>query len=101
LLPEVSKRRRITLQTYGKAGAFLIFHISLTLALFGMLSGLGGVVQAAGTTYYLDAEGGDDSNSGTSEAKPWATIDKANALDLDPGDGCCSRGEKASRATFG
>jgi hypothetical protein len=51
-----------------------------------MLSGLGGAVQAAGTTYYLDAKGGDDSTSGTSEAKPWATIDKADALDLDPGD---------------
>jgi hypothetical protein len=68
------------------------FLISLTLALFAMLSGVGGVVQAAGTTYYVDAERGDDSNSGTSEGRPWATIDKANTLDLNPGDRLLFRG---------
>lgn len=77
------------------------FLISLTLALFAMLSGIGGVVQAAGTTYYVDAERGDDSNSGTSEGRPWATIDKANTLDLNPGDRLLFRGEGLSPATFG
>lgn len=86
MLPEISKRKRITTKTHGKLGALLIFSISLTLALFVMLSGVGTAGQAIGTTYYLDAEGGDDSNSGTSKAEPWATIGKANALDLNPGD---------------
>jgi hypothetical protein len=85
-LPEISKRKRITTKTCGKLGALVIIAISLTLALFVMLSGIGSTVQAKGTTYYVDAEGGNNSNSGTSEAEPWATIGKANALDLDPGD---------------
>jgi hypothetical protein len=85
-LPEISKRKRTTTKTFSKLGALVIFSISLTLALFVMLSGIGSTVQAIGTTYYVDAEGGNDSNGGTSEAEPWATIGKANALDLDPGD---------------
>ncbi len=48
--------------------------------------GLEGVAHAAATTYYVDAEGGDGSNGGTSEGSPLATIDQANQLDLDPGD---------------
>jgi hypothetical protein len=95
LLPEISKRKRITTMTRGKLGALLIFSISLTLALFLMLSGTGSADQATGTTYYVDAKGGNDSNSGTSEAEPWASISRANALDLDPGDRLLFKGGEA------
>ena len=41
---------------------------------------------ATGTTYYVDSNGGNDSNEGTSEGKAFQTLDKVNALDLAPGD---------------
>ena len=41
---------------------------------------------ANGTTYYVDSNGGNDSNEGTSESKAFQTLDKVNALDLEPGD---------------
>jgi hypothetical protein len=41
---------------------------------------------ATGTTYYVDSNGGNDSNEGTSEGKAFRTLDKVNALDLEPGD---------------
>ena len=39
-----------------------------------------------GTTYYVDSNGGNDSNEGTSEGKAFKTLDKVKALDLEPGD---------------
>ena len=41
---------------------------------------------ATGTTYYVDSNGGNDSNEGTSEGKAFRTLDKVNALDLEPGN---------------
>ena len=41
---------------------------------------------ATGTTYYVDFKSGSDSNDGTSESKAFKTLDKVNALDLEPGD---------------
>ncbi len=38
-----------------------------------------------GTTYYV-GPGGDDTSSGLSPQKAWRTIEKANQLDLEPGD---------------
>ena len=40
----------------------------------------------AQTVYYVDASGGDDSNTGTSESDPWQTIEQVNAASLVPGD---------------
>ncbi len=37
-------------------------------------------------TYYIDARGGEDSNSGTSENAPWKTIAKINRWLFHPGD---------------
>ena len=39
-----------------------------------------------GTTYYLDAVGGSDTNSGTSAQSAWKTLSKATAATLSPGD---------------
>jgi len=37
-------------------------------------------------TYYIDSELGNDNNRGTSETKPWKTIDRVNAVTCQPGD---------------
>jgi len=48
--------------------------------------GFGGAAWAANTTYYVDAVGGSDAGSGTSEAGAWRTVGRANAQNLEPGD---------------
>jgi len=40
----------------------------------------------AATTYYVSSSLGNDSNNGLSEENPFATINKVNGLDLQPGD---------------
>lgn len=42
-------------------------------------------ILAEGTSYFVAADG-DDGNSGRSEEAPWATLDKVNSADLQPGD---------------
>lgn len=39
----------------------------------------------AGTTYYVDAENGDDSNSGTSIDAPWKSLNKVTDTTFLPG----------------
>ena len=41
---------------------------------------------ADGTVYYVDSEAGSDENNGTSAAKAFKTLDKVNAVNLQPGD---------------
>jgi parallel beta-helix repeat protein len=41
---------------------------------------------SSGTSYYVDATSGSDTNSGTSKAAPWQTIAKVNASTFKPGD---------------
>ncbi|MCC2594194.1 hypothetical protein LKO27_12330 [Tessaracoccus sp. OS52] len=36
--------------------------------------------------FYVDADGGSDSNSGLSPDSAWATVEKVNATDFEPGD---------------
>ncbi|MDQ0877375.1 hypothetical protein QFZ77_006034 [Paenibacillus sp. V4I3] len=43
-------------------------------------------VQAAGTIYYVDSSGGNDSNSGTSTSAAWQTLTKVNSITFQPGD---------------
>ena len=43
-------------------------------------------VTVSGTRYYVSADG-DDSNNGRSEESPWASLDKVNSANLNPGDG--------------
>lgn len=57
------------------------------LLLFSLLAGMSApVAEAAGTTYYVDAAQGSDSNSGTSEAAAWKTLGKVNSVTFSPGD---------------
>lgn len=57
---------------------------SIRALVTAMMLGLCGLAQAA--DYYIDADGGDDSNSGTSPDQAWATLAKASAGSYDPGD---------------
>jgi hypothetical protein len=41
---------------------------------------------AAPMTYYVDADSGNDSNSGTSPSMPWRSLGKVNATTFQPGD---------------
>lgn len=38
------------------------------------------------TDYYVDSVAGSDSYTGTTSAQPWKTLDKVNAVNLEPGD---------------
>lgn len=42
--------------------------------------------RAAGTTYYVDAEAGDDARSGKNQAAAWKSLARASQLTLGPGD---------------
>ncbi|MFD0623156.1 hypothetical protein ACFQ2K_10405 [Streptomyces sanglieri] len=42
--------------------------------------------RAAGTTYYVDAEAGDDARSGKNQAAAWKSLARASQLMLGPGD---------------
>lgn len=44
------------------------------------------VEEIAGTIYYVSADKGSDTNSGTSESQAFQTLDKINELTLKPGD---------------
>lgn len=43
-------------------------------------------IQATGTTYYVDAEKGNDENDGISRDTAWKSLVKANARTFNPGD---------------
>jgi hypothetical protein len=53
-----------------------------------MLAGYAPVVvyEYPGRTFYVDSEGGDDNNSGASEASAWKTLDKVNSYAFTGGD---------------
>jgi hypothetical protein len=40
-----------------------------------------------GTSYYVDCSAGNDGAAGTSQSQPWASVNRANQANLQPGDG--------------
>ncbi|NDL59454.1 carboxypeptidase regulatory-like domain-containing protein [Phytoactinopolyspora mesophila] len=44
------------------------------------------VSEAVGTTYYVDASGGDDAASGLDEGQAWQSLDRVNETTFEPGD---------------
>ena len=54
--------------------------LMLSILFFASCPGLQGV------TYYVDATGGNDSNTGLSAASPWKTLAKLNSSKFAPGD---------------
>jgi len=59
-----------------------ILRLIVYFALIAFLS----AGHATATTYYVDSVGGNDTNTGTSAAAPWKTIDKVNGTTFLPGD---------------
>lgn len=43
-------------------------------------------ITSRAATYYFSPSGNDQTNSGTTLASPWRSIDKLNTIDLNPGD---------------
>ena len=58
--------------------------IRIIVLVFVVFSAIAPLSLAA--TYYVDATNGNDANNGLSEATPWKTIAKVNALKFNPGD---------------
>lgn len=44
------------------------------------------VPSGSGTTYYVDADSGNDDNDGTSEENAWQSVEKVNTVTYQPGD---------------
>ncbi|HDD61884.1 MAG TPA: hypothetical protein ENF22_05080 [Chloroflexi bacterium] len=63
-------------QMFSIQGAGILIFLSL----FASCSG------PSGNEYFVDADHGEDSNSGTSREKPWQTVEKVNSMTFDPGD---------------
>src|SRR5579871_987201 len=49
-------------------------------------SGVDPLTSPGNTTYYLDAQQGDDSNHGTTPRAPWKSIARINRMVFAPGD---------------
>ena len=65
------------------AAAALLAVTAMTLGLLVLTTT---PASAAGTTYYVSASSGSDSNSGLSASTPWQTLTKASSVVLSPGD---------------
>ncbi|NQX58665.1 sugar-binding protein [Paenibacillus qinlingensis] len=65
-----------------------LFSLVLVMTLLGaqLLLVAPTSVSAAATTYYVDSDGGNDGNSGTSAASPWKTLAKVNSMTFGAGD---------------
>ncbi|WP_138756102.1 3-keto-disaccharide hydrolase [Paenibacillus sinopodophylli] len=70
----------------------LLFKISLLIIVISLSVVTPGspirtkTVEAAGTTYYVDATAGNDANTGTSSTNAWRTLPKVNSTIFSPGD---------------
>ncbi len=67
----------------------LIDHNRLTVLIIGlctMIAMLSNVHSALATTYHIDSNGGDDQHDGTRPQTAWRSLDRANSVELKPGD---------------
>lgn len=66
-----------------KGGIFLLITIVLLTSIFIIPPQS---VQATGTTYYVDAVNGNDTNNGISTSAAWKTLTKVNSMTFGAGD---------------
>ena len=68
----------------------LILTLVMLMTSVSVLAALEFTVSAeqsySGTVYYVDADNGDDTNSGTSQSAAWQSLEKVNSITLQPGD---------------
>jgi hypothetical protein len=74
------------MNTYSAKLKALSIVLSVLLALSALCLIPPPVAQAAGTTYYVDSIGGNDTNSGTSSGSAWKTLSNVNGMTFSPGD---------------
>ncbi|MER6917237.1 right-handed parallel beta-helix repeat-containing protein [Streptomyces sp. NPDC000594] len=71
----------------GRARAALVLPVAgLLAAALATAPGAHASPRAPGTTYYVDAVSGSDSNNGTRATTPWKTLNRVNSAALAPGD---------------
>lgn len=75
----MSKTRKVTQRIWAMLVVFLLTVSTTALPRTE-------VKAATGTTYYVDALSGDDSQSGTSSGEAWKTLNKVNSVTFQPGD---------------
>jgi len=66
-----------------------LFPLAILLGIDGFAlqgSALADRAAAVGTAYYVDSQGGNDANEGTSPNAAWKTLEKVNATTFQPGD---------------
>ena len=68
----------------NKTALSIIIAVCMTLC--ASCGGSVVIARLVGATYYIDPQGGSDSNSGTSSTQPWKTFSRINQISLDPGD---------------
>lgn len=64
----------------------IMLRLNLLPALLLVMFIMAMAVPATGTTYYVDAANGNDSNSGTSPSTAWKTTSKVSGTSFSPGD---------------
>lgn len=77
--------RAVTTEGFLMGRIFRIWAATIVLASTGALLGAAPAF-AANTTYYVDATGGSDGNTGTSPALAWKTLAKVNTMTFTQGD---------------
>ncbi|MFQ9509961.1 MAG: Ig-like domain-containing protein [Lachnospiraceae bacterium] len=82
----MSKKRVISKRMFAVVITVLMV-INLVMANgFGTFESVIAQAAGSGTTYYVDAENGNDVNLGTTPEKAWKTLDRVNAITYQPGD---------------
>ena len=81
----MSKKRVISKRMFAVVITVLMV-INLVMANgFGTFKSVIAQAAGSGTTYYVDAENGNDVNLGTTPEKAWNTLDRVNAITYQPG----------------
>lgn len=70
----------------GKLSPLRPLGLAITATTVALLAALGPASVVQAKSYYLDADGGNDGNAGTSPEVAWATLGKASDHKLKPGD---------------
>lgn len=91
---DISEGNKYVKITFPKTGdlshhwAAELCHVQINGITSEVLESMGGCSTSlrATRTIYIDPEGGDDKNSGTSSSKPLKTLNKASQLTYGPGD---------------
>ncbi len=83
---QLFKLRKLALSVHTAQRLFPYLMIGFIIGAIIIILSAHRTVHAAGTIYYVSSASGSDTNDGLSENTPFQTIEKVNALELQPGD---------------